>query len=32
VRQLYGVMKAQGKGELDYFGLAALMEEMAGMK
>jgi 3-hydroxyisobutyrate dehydrogenase-like beta-hydroxyacid dehydrogenase len=32
VRQLYGAMKAQGKGELDYFGLAALMEEMAGMK
>jgi 3-hydroxyisobutyrate dehydrogenase-like beta-hydroxyacid dehydrogenase len=32
VRQLYGAMKAQGKGELDYFGLAALMEEMSGMK
>jgi 3-hydroxyisobutyrate dehydrogenase-like beta-hydroxyacid dehydrogenase len=32
VRQLYGAMKAQGKGELDYFGLAVLMEEMAGMK
>jgi 3-hydroxyisobutyrate dehydrogenase-like beta-hydroxyacid dehydrogenase len=32
VRQLYGVMKATGKGELDYFGLVALMEEMAGIK
>jgi len=32
VRQLYGMMKAQGKGELDYFGLAALLEDMAGMK
>ena len=32
VRQLYGMMKAQGKGELDYFGLAALLEEMAGLK
>jgi 3-hydroxyisobutyrate dehydrogenase-like beta-hydroxyacid dehydrogenase len=31
VRQLYGMMKAQGKGELDYFGLAALLEGMAGM-
>ena len=32
VRQLYGMMKAQGEGELDYFGLAALLEEMAGLK
>ncbi len=32
VRQLYGAMKATGKGELDYFGLVALMEEMAGIK
>jgi 3-hydroxyisobutyrate dehydrogenase-like beta-hydroxyacid dehydrogenase len=30
-RQLYGSMKATGKGELDYFGLASLMEEMAGI-
>jgi 3-hydroxyisobutyrate dehydrogenase-like beta-hydroxyacid dehydrogenase len=32
VRQLYGAMKATGKGELDYFGLVTLMEEMAGIK
>jgi 3-hydroxyisobutyrate dehydrogenase-like beta-hydroxyacid dehydrogenase len=32
VRQLYGAMKATGKGELDYFGLVAQMEEMAGIK
>ena len=32
VRQLYGAMKATGRGELDYFGLVALMEEMAGIK
>lgn len=32
VRQLYGAMKATGKGELDYFGLLAQMEEMAGIK
>jgi 3-hydroxyisobutyrate dehydrogenase-like beta-hydroxyacid dehydrogenase len=31
-RQLYGAMKATGKGERDYFGLVALMEEMAGIK
>ena len=31
-RQLYGAMKATGKGELDYFGMVALMEEMAGIK
>jgi 3-hydroxyisobutyrate dehydrogenase-like beta-hydroxyacid dehydrogenase len=31
-RELYGAMKATGKGELDYFGLVALMEEMAGIK
>lgn len=30
-RQLYGSMKATDKGNLDYFGLAALMEEMAGI-
>lgn len=32
VRQLYGTMKATGKGELDYFGLLAQMEELAGIK
>jgi 3-hydroxyisobutyrate dehydrogenase-like beta-hydroxyacid dehydrogenase len=32
VRQLYGAMKATGKGELDYFGLVAQMAEMAGIK
>lgn len=32
VRQLFGAMKATGKGELDYFGLLAQMEEMAGIK
>jgi 3-hydroxyisobutyrate dehydrogenase-like beta-hydroxyacid dehydrogenase len=31
-RQLYEAMKATGKGELDYFGMVALMEEMAGIK
>jgi 3-hydroxyisobutyrate dehydrogenase len=31
-RQLYGAMKATGKGELDYFGMVALIEEMAGIK
>ena len=31
-RELYGAMKATGKGDLDYFGLVALMEEMAGIK
>jgi 3-hydroxyisobutyrate dehydrogenase-like beta-hydroxyacid dehydrogenase len=30
-RELYGAMKATGKGELDYFALVALMEEMAGI-
>ena len=32
VRQLYGAMKATGKGELDYFGLLTQMEEMAGIE
>jgi 3-hydroxyisobutyrate dehydrogenase-like beta-hydroxyacid dehydrogenase len=32
VRQLYGAMKATGKGGLDYFGLLAQVEEMAGIK
>lgn len=31
-RQLYGAMKAMGKGGLDYFGLVTLMEEIAGIK
>jgi 3-hydroxyisobutyrate dehydrogenase-like beta-hydroxyacid dehydrogenase len=31
VRQLYGAMKATGKAELDYFGLLAQMEDMAGV-
>ena len=32
VQQLYGAMKATGRGEKDYFGLIGLMEEMAGVK
>ena len=32
VRQFLGTMKAQGKGELDFFGLVKLLEEMAGIK
>jgi 3-hydroxyisobutyrate dehydrogenase-like beta-hydroxyacid dehydrogenase len=32
VRQFLGAMKAQGKGELDFFGLVKLLEEMAGIK
>ena len=32
IRQLYGAMIASGRGELDYFGLLAQMEEMAGIK
>ena len=32
VRQFLGAMKAQGKGELDFFGLVELLEEMAGIK
>lgn len=31
-RQLYGAMKATGKGQLDYFGLVAVMEAMAGLE
>ena len=31
-RQFFGAMKARGKGELDFFGLVTLMEEMAGIK
>jgi len=32
IRQLYGAMIASGRGELDYFGLLAQMEEIAGIK
>jgi len=31
VRQFLGTMMAQGKGELDYFGLVKLLEEMTGI-
>jgi 3-hydroxyisobutyrate dehydrogenase-like beta-hydroxyacid dehydrogenase len=31
-RQLFGAMKATGRGNMDYFGLVSLLEEMAGMK
>jgi 3-hydroxyisobutyrate dehydrogenase-like beta-hydroxyacid dehydrogenase len=31
VRQFLGTMQAQGKGELDFFGLVTLLEEMAGI-
>jgi 3-hydroxyisobutyrate dehydrogenase-like beta-hydroxyacid dehydrogenase len=31
-RQFYGAMKATGKGENDFFGLVALLEEMSGLK
>jgi len=32
VRQLLGIMKAQGKGELDFWELLTLLEELAGLK
>jgi 3-hydroxyisobutyrate dehydrogenase-like beta-hydroxyacid dehydrogenase len=32
VRQFLGTMKAKGKGELDFFGLITLLEDMAGIK
>jgi 3-hydroxyisobutyrate dehydrogenase-like beta-hydroxyacid dehydrogenase len=32
VRQFYGVMKAKGKGELDFFAYVTEMEEMSGIK
>jgi len=32
VRQFYGVMKAQGQGDLDFFGLLTLWEAMGGIK
>jgi 3-hydroxyisobutyrate dehydrogenase-like beta-hydroxyacid dehydrogenase len=31
-RQLFGAMKATGRGNMDYFGLVSLLEEIAGMK
>lgn len=31
-RQLYAIMKATDRGEFDYFGLQALLEEMAGIR
>jgi 3-hydroxyisobutyrate dehydrogenase-like beta-hydroxyacid dehydrogenase len=31
-RQFFGAMKARGKGELDFFGLVTLMEDLAGIK
>jgi len=30
-RQFFGAMKARGKGELDFFGLVTLMEDLAGI-
>ena len=32
VRQFWGTMMAKGKGDLDFFGLVTLMEELAGLK
>ncbi len=32
VRQFLGTMKATGKGDLDFFALVTLMEELAGLK
>jgi len=32
VRQFLGTMKAQGKGELDFFALVGVLEELAGIK
>lgn len=31
-RQFFGAMKAKGKGNLDFFGLVTLLEELAGIK
>jgi 3-hydroxyisobutyrate dehydrogenase-like beta-hydroxyacid dehydrogenase len=31
-RQFFGAMKARGKGDLDFFGLVTLMEELAGIE
>ncbi|MBW2065270.1 MAG: NAD(P)-dependent oxidoreductase [Deltaproteobacteria bacterium] len=32
IRQFYGAMMATGRGELDFFALLSVMEELAGMK
>ena len=32
VRQFFAAMKAREKGELDFFGLVTLMEELAGIE
>ena len=32
IRQFFGSMQATGRGELDFFGLLTLMEEMSGIK
>jgi 3-hydroxyisobutyrate dehydrogenase-like beta-hydroxyacid dehydrogenase len=32
VRQFYGMMKATGRGDLDFSALILLMEELAGIK
>ncbi len=32
VRQYFEAMKATGRGDLDYFGLVLLLEELAGIK
>lgn len=32
VRQFYEALRAKGKGEIDFFGLVTLMEELAGVK
>jgi len=32
IRQFWGMMKATGKEDFDFFGLVTLMEEMAGLK
>ncbi|NIQ40159.1 MAG: NAD-binding protein [Proteobacteria bacterium] len=31
-RQFFGAMKAKGKGDIDFFGLVTLMEDLAGIK
>jgi 3-hydroxyisobutyrate dehydrogenase-like beta-hydroxyacid dehydrogenase len=32
IRQFWGMMKATGKADLDFFGMVTLIEEMAGLK
>lgn len=32
VRQLYEALKAKGKGDIDFFGLVTLLEDLAGIK